>query len=222
MERPDFSCVDCHVLACAKGTGNYPASCPTIAAGEDGVEASARAYERDALAMATMRAAAAVGADAFSNRWCRVEETLAFARRMGWRRIGIASCAGLMNEARAFAEVLRAQGFWPFGICCKVGSVPRDRFDAHTSCCDFGGISCNPILQAELLAEEETELNVAVGFCVGHDFLFGMHSKAPVTTLVVKDRTLVNNPAAALNAVGTASLYHSMLVPNPEFQAPPE
>ena len=40
---------------------------------------------------------------------------------------------------------------------------------------------CNPILQAELLAERRTELNVIVGLCVGHDSLFMRHSKAPVT-----------------------------------------
>jgi len=33
---------------------------------------------------------------------------------------------------------------------------------------------------------------------VGHDSLFLMHSKAPATVLVVKDRVLGHNPVAAL------------------------
>ena len=33
---------------------------------------------------------------------------------------------------------------------------------------------------------------------MGHDSLFYKHSKAPVTTLVVKDRKLGHNPVAAL------------------------
>jgi len=37
-----------------------------------------------------------------------------------------------------------------------------------------------------------------VGLCVGHDMLFTRHSRAPVTTLVVKDRVLAHNPAGAL------------------------
>jgi uncharacterized metal-binding protein len=41
-------------------------------------------------------------------------------------------------------------------------------------------------------------MNIIVGLCVGHDMLFQMHSRAPVTTLIVKDRVLAHNPAGAL------------------------
>jgi uncharacterized metal-binding protein len=37
-----------------------------------------------------------------------------------------------------------------------------------------------------------------IGLCVGHDSLFFMHSKAPATVLVAKDRVLGHNPVAAL------------------------
>ena len=57
---------------------------------------------------------------------------------------------------------------------------------------------CNPIGQAELLNRAGTELNVAVGLCVGHDSLFFRHSEAPVTVLVAKDRVTGHNPIAAL------------------------
>ena len=57
---------------------------------------------------------------------------------------------------------------------------------------------CNPILQAKLLNEEGTQLNVVVGLCVGHDSLFMKYSDALVTTLVTKDRVTGHNPAAAL------------------------
>ena len=42
------------------------------------------------------------------------------------------------------------------------------------------------------LNKEETDLNILVGLCVGHDSLFYKYSKAPVTTLVVKDRVPVS------------------------------
>jgi uncharacterized metal-binding protein len=61
---------------------------------------------------------------------------------------------------------------------------------------------CNPILQARILNERGTDLNVIVGLCVGHDSLFIKHSKALVTTLVTKDRVLAHNPAAALYTTG--------------------
>jgi uncharacterized metal-binding protein len=39
---------------------------------------------------------------------------------------------------------------------------------------------------------------VIIGLCVGHDMLFTSNSKAPVTTLIVKDRMLGHNPIIAL------------------------
>ena len=68
---------------------------------------------------------------------------------------------------------------------------------------------CNPILQAQLLNREQTDLNVVVGLCVGHDSLFYRYSQAVTTTLVVKDRVLGHNPVAALY---TAPSYYKKLL----------
>ncbi len=219
MEEQELSCTDCRVVGCARSDGSYPAFCPTAALGEEGVEASAQAYRDDPFALKAMQAASAVNADAFANRWCRVEETLAFLHHMGWQRIGIASCAGLAEEGRTFARILRVQGYQPFGICCKVGAIPRGRLGARCSCCDYGEASCNPLLQAQLLAEANTEVNVVIGLCAGHDMLFSAHSAAPVITLVVKDRPLAHNSVGALHAANSASFYGSLLAPRPELSA---
>jgi uncharacterized metal-binding protein len=48
---------------------------------------------------------------------------------------------------------------------------------------------------------------VIVGLCLGHDMLFTMNSKAPVTTLIVKDRLLGHNPVIALY-----SNYHKDII----------
>ena len=53
-------------------------------------------------------------------------------------------------------------------------------------------------LQAEVLNQAETDFNVVIGLCVGHDSLFYKYSKALVTTLVAKDRVLAQNPVGAL------------------------
>jgi len=53
---------------------------------------------------------------------------------------------------------------------------------------------CNPVGQALVLNERQTELNVIMGLCLGHDILFQQFSEAPVTTLVVKDRVTCHNP----------------------------
>ena len=69
-------------------------------------------------------------------------------------------------------------------------------------------IACNPILQAELLNEAGTELNIVMGLCVGHDSLFYKHAKGITTTLVTKDRVTGHNPAAVLY---NAESYYSDL-----------
>ena len=62
----------------------------------------------------------------------------------------------------------------------------------------IGENMCNPILQAKILNEAKTELNIVVGLCVGHDSLFYKYSDALVTTAVTKDRVTGHNPVAAI------------------------
>ncbi len=134
-------------------------------------------------------------------RQTRVEEIMEFARRMGARKIGIAHCLGLMNEARLASEIFSSRGFEVHTVCCKVGSIDKESIglqdDEKVRPGQYEAL-CNPIGQAALLANAGTELNVVIGLCVGHDSLFFMHSKAPATVLVVKDRVLGHNPVAAL------------------------
>ena len=86
-------------------------------------------------------------------------------------------------------------------VCCKVGSVDKERLGVTDREKVRPGTfepACNPVAQARILNEVGTDLNVVVGLCVGHDILFSRHSKAPVTTLVVKDRVTGHNPVAVL------------------------
>jgi uncharacterized metal-binding protein len=138
-------------------------------------------------------------------RWTRVEDTIAFARLMGYRRVGIATCIGLLEESRRLEQILRAQGLEPVSVCCKVGSVDKGALaisDAEKVRPGTFEPACNPVAQAEILNAVGTDLNVVVGLCVGHDALFGRHSKAPVTTLVVKDRVTGHNPVSVLYGQG--------------------
>jgi uncharacterized metal-binding protein len=131
----------------------------------------------------------------------RVQEVMSFAHRMGFRRLGIASCIGLIQEARLLHDILDANGYEVFSVCCKVGSIPKEEIgladEEKIRPGQFEAL-CNPIAQAKLLNDAGTEFNVVVGLCVGHDSLFFRHSKAPVTVLVAKDRVTGHNPAAAL------------------------
>lgn len=131
----------------------------------------------------------------------RVEETMDFARRMGWRRLGIAHCIGLTREAKLAHDIFVANGFEVCTVGCKTGSIDKESMglkDADKVHPGTREVMCNPVGQAAVLADAGTELNVVMGLCVGHDSMFFMHSKAPATVLVVKDRVLGHNPVAAL------------------------
>ena len=141
------------------------------------------------------------GTDAINARWTRVEDTIAFAKLMGYRKIGMATCIGLLDETNRLADILQAQGFSPVSVCCKTGSIDKLELGLSESekvRPDTYEPACNPVAQARLLNRAGTDLNIIVGLCVGHDILFTKYSEAPVTTLVVKDRVAGHNPVAVL------------------------
>ena len=53
-------------------------------------------------------------------------------------------------------------------------------------------VMCNPAGQAEYLQKNNTDMNISMGLCVGHDMIFNQKSASPVSTILVKDR--INNP----------------------------
>lgn len=194
-------CAQCRIVACHSEPGfkTPPRFCPMVAEPEL-LEKAACTYLEDE----DLRRMAVESTRTEAAGYCkitRVEETMDFARRMGWRRLGIAHCIGLLREAETAREIFLAGGFEVFTVCCKAGSIDKESLgieDAEKVHPGKYEAMCNPVGQAALLAEAGTELNVVMGLCVGHDSIFFMHSKAPVTVLVVKDRVLGHNPVAAL------------------------
>ncbi|RLI24768.1 MAG: metal-binding protein [Candidatus Hecatellales archaeon] len=165
------------------------------------------------------RAAASVEREGYL-KWPRLREILELARRLGVRRVGIAFCIGLSEEAEMVSKVFEEWGFQTVSVCCKCGAVDKAEAGLGREVRfreDFDP-ACNPILQAELLNRAETELNVLLGLCVGHDALFYKYSKAPVTTLAAKDRVTGHNPLAALH---TAYLRR-LLSPHRSGEASPQ
>lgn len=132
----------------------------------------------------------------------RVEETVEYARLRGYKKLGLAFCVGLSQEAELFTNLLINEGFDVVSACCMAGALSADDVDLPEDDKIFPGGGrqpmCNPIGQAAILDGEGVELNVLLGLCVGDDTLFIKHSKAPVTVLAVKDRVLAHNPLGAL------------------------
>lgn len=195
------SCVDCGTQNCKYKNRTYPEFCLTTGLREEDKEWALERYD-EGRNREVMTASAEVEYEGYC-RWTRVQEIMEFAHKIGARRIGIANCIGLINEARIFARILRANGFEAYSVICKVEGKPKTSMGIPAECESIGAAMCNPIMQARLLNEAHTDLNVVIGLCVGHDSLFYRYSEAYVTTLVTKDRVTGNNPAAALYTAGS-------------------
>jgi uncharacterized metal-binding protein len=220
MTNTNFSCSQCGKVWQKNGTTHcwsndpqtsppQPGNCPS----KDHLEVIQECfdlYQGDSADAKMAQVAAKVeglcyqqvpGSQALKPRWTRVEDTIAFAKLMGYEKIGIATCIGLLDETNRLAAILKAQGFNPISVCCKAGSIDKLELGLKESDKVRPGTfepACNPVAQAKLLNRAQTDMNVIVGLCVGHDMLFNKYSEAPVTTLVVKDRVTGHNPVSVL------------------------
>jgi uncharacterized metal-binding protein len=132
----------------------------------------------------------------------RVQEIIEFSRKMGYKRLGVAFCGGLHKEAAVFCRILEDHGVEVVSVMCKVGGIDKSAIGlvgAHERL-QAGKMEsmCNPIAQAEVLNAAETDFNILLGLCVGHDSMFIKYSKAMVTVFAVKDRVMGHNPLAAI------------------------
>ncbi|MFA0889155.1 MAG: DUF1847 domain-containing protein [Synergistales bacterium] len=142
-----------------------------------------------------MRAASEIEAEHY-GMMNRLQEIMEFARKMGWRKIGLAFCMGLAEEARAAGEILSME-FEIESACCKIGGLAKKTLGMAESP-ELMESSCNPAGQAAQLESAGCDLAIVMGLCVGHDTVFYRTCSLPVTTLAVKDRVLGHNPLAAV------------------------
>ena len=112
----------------------------------------------------------------------RLQELIRFAHLSGYKKIGIANCAGVQKYAENLMRILVLEGFEVFSINCKQSGLKGEELSM-----ELNGPSCDPVSQAEYLSQCKTDINIEVGLCLGHGLLFSKHSQAPVTTFVVKD-----------------------------------
>lgn len=201
------SCVDCAATGCNYENGTYPDFCLTKSLDGAILKEAMECYKEPENRRVTI-ASAEVEREGYL-KLTRVEEIMKFAEKIGAKKIGIATCVGLIRESRTLGKIFRAHGFEVVGVGCKIGAVDKSEVGIPEECKEVGCHMCNPILQAKYLNHEKTDLNVVVGLCVGHDSMFYKYSEALTTTAVTKDRVLGHNPAAALY---TAESYYKKLM----------
>ncbi len=193
-----YTCADCKILACVSGTKDtMPKNCPMRQSTLMEKAFANYAQEENSRFYITSSSIEAAG----YCQWPRLKETMEFCKRMQYKKIGIAFCLGLQKEAHIVAGLLRREGLTVVSVICKTGGYPKEAAGIPAECKihpeEFETM-CNPIAQAAFLNEQQTNFNIALGLCVGHDSLFYKYSKAPVTTLVAKDRVLAHNPCGAI------------------------
>ena len=186
----------------------YPDFCATANMDPDFLAETMKLYTESEENTKIMMAASEVEFENYC-KMTRVEEISEFAFKIGAKKLGIATCVGLLWEARMAAKIFRNRGFEVVGAACKIGAQPKVSVGIDKAHETVGVNMCNPIMQAEVLNKENTDLNIVIGLCVGHDSLFYKHSEALCTTLVTKDRILAHNPVAALYQ---ADKYYSKLL----------
>lgn len=223
-----MQCSNCPIpldqRVCLHSEGTGPSFCPTLKQPWM-IDHTLKRYQEPEI-RTFAREAARQEADAYWNRVDgtypikpRLRETIEFAKRMGYRRLGIAFCAGLHREAGLLSNVLEAHEFEAVSAVCKVGGIPKETIGLTDDDKIKRGADetlCNPIGQAALLNFLETEFNIVLGLCVGHDAHFFAHSNAPVTVLAAKDRVMGHNPIAALYTIESYSRWIKHHDPEPK------
>ncbi len=212
-QRPAPACASCGQpivkRICFSEAGLGSRGCPTLAQ-KSVLEEANREYE-DPGVREFARQASIQEAECYANRQerpyvmqptkTRIVEIIEFARRMGYRRLGLAFCLGLVKEAALVEEILIGQGFEVISAVCKAGKTPKEIIGIREQEKIYQGTAeamCNPIFQAKLLNQEKTQFNILLGLCVGHDSLFFKYATSPTTVLAVKDRVTGHNPLAAI------------------------
>lgn len=181
----DKDCSICLKQRCRNGKNCYP-----------DINAGIIEQYREPENLKLSKAAAAIEARHYMEA-TRLEETRNFAKEMGYSKLGIATCVGLVREAQTITEYLK-KDFEVYMVVCKNGGNLKSNLEMEQIKPGTEEVMCNPIGQALFLNQKKTDMNIICGLCVGHDMLFTKYSAAPVTTIIVKDRVLGHNPAAVL------------------------
>ncbi len=198
MTEREILCSYCERKRCFAGDlSQAPDFCPTLTKVEliKGAKAKLKEPETQKMAQDVARTWKDYG------KLTRVEETMLYARLQGHKKLGLAFCVGLSQEAELLTNLLINEGFEVASACCMCGALSSEDValpEEDKIMPNARQPMCNPIGQAMVLDSEGCDLNILLGLCVGDDVLFIKHSKAPVTVLAVKDRVLAHNPLGAL------------------------
>ncbi len=99
----EHSCVDCAIKKCNTGKGKYPEFRATEHMPDEVLADAMACYEEKENREVSV-AAARVEYEHYCQ-YTRVQEIMAFAENMHMKKLGIATCVGLLNESRTLARI---------------------------------------------------------------------------------------------------------------------
>ena len=109
-----LSCIDCAVKNCDKMDKSFPEFCLTTNMDTEVLNKAMALYMDEENHKVTV--SAAMVETEYYCQMTRVEEIAEFAKRMVYKKIGIATCVGLLSEARTAAKIFRHKGFEVYGV----------------------------------------------------------------------------------------------------------
>ena len=72
----------------------------------------------------------------------RLGEVILFARELGCRRVGLAFCVGLSDEAKVI-EQIRSEHFDVVSVCCEVSGIEKETLDLEQIKSDGSEVMCD-------------------------------------------------------------------------------
>ncbi|MBE9483027.1 MAG: DUF1847 domain-containing protein, partial [Chloroflexi bacterium] len=127
-----IECAKCTKVVCdSKEFDQGPSNCPTKTK-QDIIQQALAEYDKPEV-KEFARQASIQEFECYMNlpegrtpRNPRVEEVAQFAKKMGYKKLGIAFCGGLTAEAKTLTTILENRGFDVVSVMCKAGAVPKE------------------------------------------------------------------------------------------------
>jgi uncharacterized metal-binding protein len=185
-----MKCTHCNLKSCRS-----LAECKAISIDNDTI---LQEYQEEANNK-IVRAAASLVDEGRAGTLSRLEELVQFIQEMKFKKVALAYCYGMEEDARKVSDYLKSKNIFISAVSCTAGSMAQNEVNTRSK---YSGVSCNPIVQAEQLNSEGTQFTITMGLCLGHDILFNKYIQSYSTNLVVKDRVYEHNPFRQINNLG--------------------
>lgn len=205
-----YTCASCHVCSCEekeKDLTKVPKNCPML--NKEYVSEIFDAYKDPEVSRFYIASKTYRQPNTTPTFVPRLRSVIDFCKTMGYKKIGLAFCAGFRKEAELYAKILRGHGLEVVSVCCSNCGFNISDFGVPLEEGEFDA-ACNPLGQAYLMNEENVEFNLVMGLCTGHDSLFMKNANAMSTVILVKDPSTGHSPLASLHLYEQYDVYKNI------------